>query len=161
MEVIMAEGQFLFDLDYEQFLNNLGPNILSFLQEEFGTRNYSLSRSLLFSTETENSSWLLVDFENKKAYDIKKEDDTTVEISEGPDMKKDSEFLNSTGTILPRLKEGITTRIGSIDALKRFNFDEFNSENLIRSDLSPKRLSFGSVYPDLQDVYNIKDSRTT
>lgn len=151
----MAEERLLFTLDHEQFESNLGSNILSFLQEEFDTRSYSLSRSLLFCTETGNSYWLLVDFENEKAYNIRKEDDTTVAVSEGPDMEKEPEFLNSTGTILPRLREGISTHRGIIDALKRFNFDEFNTEKLIRSDLSRRQLSFQSVYPDLQDVDNI------
>lgn len=151
----MAEGQLLFTLDHEQFMKNWGQSTLTFLQEEFDRSKISLSRSLLFSTETESSYWLLVDFENKKAYNIKKENETTVAILEGPDMEKDPEFLNSTGTILPRLREGKSTHTGIIDALKRFNFDEFNTENLIRSDLSRRQLSFESVYPDLQDVDNI------
>ncbi len=59
----MAEGQFLFTLDYEQFMENWGESILRYLKEEFDRSKISLSRSLLLSTETENSYWLLVDFE--------------------------------------------------------------------------------------------------
>lgn len=155
MEVNVAEEQLLFTLDYEQFMENWSQDILSFLQEEFARSKIFLSRSLLFSTETINSNWLLVDFENEKAYNIKKENDTMVEISERSDMEIDPEFLNSTGTILPRLRDGISTRTGIIDALKRFNFDEFNIENLIRSELSRRQLSFESVYPELRDVYEM------
>ncbi len=114
----MAEGRLLFTLDHEQFMKNWGQSILSFLQEEFGTRNYSLSRSLLFSTETENSYWLLVDFENKRAYNIRKENDTTVAISEGSNMEKRSDFMRGSGPILKRIQNGISTQTGIIDALK-------------------------------------------
>ena len=58
----MAEGQILFRLGYEQFMGNWGQNILSFLQEEFDTRNNPLSRSLLFSEETEGTYTQLTEF---------------------------------------------------------------------------------------------------
>ena len=152
----MAEGQILFRLGYEQFMGNWGQNILSFLQEEFDTRNNPLSRSLLFSEETEGTYWLLVDFENKKSYEIKKESDTTVGISEGPDIEKRFDFLGGdAGTILPCLRDGKCTHTGIIDALRRLNFAEFNLEYLKRSDLSNQKLSFESVYPELQDTYEM------
>ena len=153
----MAEGQLLFTLDHEQFMKNWGQNILPYLQEEFDRSKISLSRSLLFSTETENSYWLLVDFENKKTYDIKKENDTNVEISEGTDMGERSDFLGDAGTIVPRLKSGIATHAGIIDALKRLNFNIVNLENLKRSALSVRKLSFESVYPDLKVAYEMLD----
>ena len=153
----MAEEQLLFTLDHEQFMKNWGRNILPYLQEEFDRSKISLSRSLLFSTETENSYWLLVDFENKKTYDIKKENDTNVEISEGTDMGERSDFLGDAGTIVPRLKSGIATHAGIIDALKRLNFNIVNLENLKRSALSVRKLSFESVYPDLKVAYEMLD----
>lgn len=153
----MAEGQLLFTLDHEQFLKNWGQNILPYLQEEFDRSKISLSQSLLFSTETENSYWLLVDFENKKTYDIKKENDTNVEISEGTDMGERSDFLGDARTIVPRLKSGIATHAGIIDALKRLNFNIVNLENLKRSALSVRKLSFESVYPDLKVAYEMLD----
>ncbi len=151
----MAERQLLFTLDYEQFMKNWGESILLFLKEEFDRSKISLSRSLLFYTETENSHWLLVDFENEKAYNIRKEDDTTVGISEGADLKKRSDFMRGSGPILKHLQNVIVTHAGIIDALKRLNFAEYNIEYFERSDLSNQKLSFESVYPELQDVYEM------
>ena len=149
----MAEGQLLFTLDYEQF-NGIRGNLFN-LREEFDRRNVSLSQSLLISQETQNTYWLLVDFENKKTYDIRKENDTMVEISEGSDMEQHTDLLSDAGTIHPRLQDGIGTHIGLIDALKRLNFDKSNLENLKRSDLSARKLSFESVYPDLEVAYGM------
>ena len=99
---------------------------------------------------------MLVDFENKKSYEIKKESDTTVGISEGPDIEKRFDFLGGdAGTILPCLRDGKCTHTGIIDALRRLNFAEFNLEYLKRSDLSNQKLSFESVYPELQDTYEM------
>ena len=151
----MAEGQFLFDLDYTEFYEAWSQKNLSKLQQKFDTSPVNISRSLLISEEDEGTYWLLADFENGKTYDIKKVNDTTVEISEGPDMEKRSRFLNDTGTILPRLQKGIGTHTGIIDALKRLNFVEFSMEYFKSSVLSTSRLSFESVYPELQDVYEM------
>ena len=155
MEIIMAEGQFLFDLDYTEFYEFWSQKNLSKLQQKFDTSPVNLSPSLLISEETEGTYWLLVDFENKKSYDIKKESDTTVEISEGVDMKKRSDFLADAGTIVPRLKSGKGTQTGIIDALKRLNFNIDNLENLKRSNLTDKKLGFESVYPDLEVAYGM------
>ena len=152
----MAEGRFLFTLDYEQFTEDWSQEILFKLQREFDTKtNFSLSRSLLISQETEDLYWLLVDFENQRTYDIRKENDTMVEVSDGVDLRKRTDTLSDAGTIFPRLQDGIGTHRGIIDALKRLNFNTVNLENLKRIDLSPKKLSFESVYPDLEVAYEM------
>ena len=151
----MAEKQILFRLSYEQSMGNWGKNILPYLQEEFDRSRISLSRSLLISTETENSYWLLVDFEHEKAYSIRKENDTTVGISEEPNMEKYFDLIDGPDPILKRIRNGIGTKAGIIDALNRLNFAEFNIEYLSRSDLLDQRLSFESVYPELRDVYEM------
>ncbi len=153
----MAEGQFLFDLDYTEFYEAWSQKNLSKLQQKFDTSPVNISRSLLISEETEGTYWLLADFENEKSYNIRKENETTVEISEGVDMEKRSDFLGDAGTIVPRLKSGIGTHTGIIDALKRLDFNIVNLENLKRPDLSVRGLSFESVYPDLEVAYKLLD----
>ena len=155
MEVFMAEGQLLFTLDYELFNRIRGQSNLFELQEEFNGRHVLLSQSLLISQETEDTYWLLVDFENQKTYDIRKGNDTTVEVSDGVDIGKRADILSDAGTILPRLQEGLSTHIGLIDALKRLNFTIDGLENLKRFDLSSQKLSFESVYPDLEVTYKM------
>ena len=153
----MTEGQLLFPLDYERFNEITQQDNLFKLREEFDTRNFPLSQSLLISPVGQNIRWLLVDFENKKIYDIRKESDTTVEISEGPDMEQQTDLLSDASSILPLLQEGRGTHIGIIDALKRLNlnFNTVNLENLKRSDLSVRKLDFESVYPDLEVTYKM------
>ena len=152
----MAEGQLLFTLNYERFSEDWSQEILFYLQQEFDTKaNIPLSESLLISQETEGTYWLLVDFENQKTYDIRKENDTTVEISDGVDIGKRTDILSNAGTIIPRLQKGIGTHRGIIDALKRLNFNTVHLENLKRPDLSARKLSFESVYPDLEIVYKM------
>ncbi len=153
----MAEGQFLFDLDYTEFYEAWSQKDISKLQQKFDTSPVNLSQSLLISEENEGPYWLLADFENEKSYNIRKENETTVEISEGVDMEKRSDFLGDAGTIVPRLKSGIGTHIGIIDALKRLNFNIDNLENLKRSNLSNEKLSFESVYPELEVAYKMLD----
>ena len=115
----MAEGQFLFTLDYEQFTEDWSQKILFKLQQEFDTKtNISLSRSLLISPETKGIYWLLIDFGNQRTYDIRKEDDTIVEVSDGVDLRKRTDSLSNAGSIVPRLQQGIGTHGGIIDALK-------------------------------------------
>ena len=152
----MAAGQFLFTLDYEQFSEDWSQEILFNLQQEFDRKtNISLSQSLLISQETEDTYWLLVDFENQKTYDIRKENDTTVEVLDGVDLEKYTDILSDAGTIIPRLREGIGTHRGIIDVLKRLNFNTVDLENLKRPNLSAKKLSFESVYPDLEVAYEM------
>ena len=88
-------------------------------------------------------------------YDIRKENKTTVGISEGADIEQRTDLISDAGAIIPRLQDGVGTHKGIIDALQRLNFDRFNIENLKRSDLSVKRLSFESVYPDLEVAYEM------
>ena len=152
----MTERQFLFTLDYTQFNEDWSQDIFFELQQEFQRKtNISFSQSLLISPETEDTYWLLVDFENQKTYDIRKENDTTIEVWDGVDLGQYTDILSDAGTIIPRLQEGLSTRLGLIDALKRLNFDQFDLRNLKRSDLSPKKLSFEFVYPDLEVAYKM------
>ncbi len=148
----MNERQKSFTWEYEQFIGIWREEGLFKLQQEFDNRNVTLSRSLLIYEETKSTYWLLADFETKKTYEIKKENDTTVEVSEGPDMAGRSDFLNGVDPILPRLRNGTGTHAGIIDAIKRMNFDEFNIEEFKNSVLSTSKLSFESVYPELQDI---------
>ena len=151
----MAEGQLLFTLDFERFNSIRERNNLEELQEEFNTRNIPLSQSLLISQETESTYWMLVDFESKMIYDIRKESETTVGISEGADIDQRTDLLSDAGAIIPRLQKGVGTHKGIIDALQRLNFDRFNLENLKRSDLSVRKLSFESVYQNLEISYEM------
>ena len=151
----MAEEQWLFNLDYDEFNRIRGRDNLFELREEFNTRNAFLSQSLLISQETADSYWLLADFENQKTYNIRKENDTRVEVSEGVDIGKHTDILSDAGTIIPRLQQGVGTHMGTIDALKRLNFNTVNLENLKRIDLSARNLSFESVYPDLEVAYKM------
>lgn len=155
MGVFMAEGQFLFDLDYTEFSETWSQKNLSKLQQKFDTSPVNLSQSLLISEETEGTYWLLVDFENEKSYNIRKTNDTTVEISEKPNMGKGSDFLFNAGPMHPRLKSSIGTHVGTIDALKKLNFNIVDLEDLKRSNLSDKKLSFEAVYPDLEVAYEM------
>ena len=155
MEVFMTEGQSLFTLDYEQFNRIRGASNLFELREEFNRGNDLLSQSLLISQETAGYYWLLVDFENQKTYDIKKESDTTVEVSDGIDLGKRTDILSDAGTIIPHLQKGLSTHRGLIDALKRLNFNTADLDNLKRSDLSTRKLSFESVYSDLEVAYEM------
>ena len=150
----MAEGQLLFPLDFEHFNRIREQNDLFELREEFNTRNILLSRSLIIS-QVSNGSWSLIDFENQKTYDIRRERDSNIEISEGIDIGQRDDVFNDAGSIVPLLQEGIGTHLGLIDALKRLDFDNFNLENLKRSDLSPQKLSFEFVYPDLEVAYEM------
>ena len=152
----MAEGQLLFTLDFDRFDGIRRQNDLFELQEEFiNTRNTPLSQSLLISQETEGIYWLLVDFESRKTYDIRKENEITVEISEGADIEQRTDLISDAGAIVPRLQDGVGTHKGIIDALQRLNFDQLNLENLKRSDLSVRKLSFESAYPDLEVAYGM------
>ena len=151
----MAEGRFLFNLDYTQFNEFRSQNNLSKLQQEFDERSVTLSRSLLIFEETTGNYWLLVDFENGKAYSIRKENDTMVGISEAPNMEKYFNLRDGPGPILKRIQNGIGTQAGIIDALRRLYFAEFDIEYYSRSDLSDQKLSLESVYPEFRDVYEM------
>ena len=149
----MAEGQFLFDLDFDRFNEMQGQNGLFKLQAEFNRRNTPLSRSLLISQETEGVYWLLADFENKRTYHIRRENESGVEILEGSDI--DSDLLIDAGVIVPRLQKGVGTHTGFIDTLQSLDFNNSDLGNLKRSDLSSKGLSFEPVYTDLKIAYEM------
>ena len=131
MEVNVAEGKSLFDWDYTEFIEVWSEKNITKFQQKFGTSPVSLSQSLLISEETSGSYWLISDFKNEKTYNLKKVNETTVEISEGSDLGNRSDILNDAGTIVPRLESGIGTDSGIIDALKRINFNNGNLENVL------------------------------
>ena len=149
----MAEGQFLFDLDFDRFNEILGQNGLLKLQAEFNRRNTPLSQSLLISPETEGVYWFLADFENKRTYHIRKENESRVEILEGSDI--DSDLSIDAGVIVPRLQKGVGTHTGFVNTLQILDFDNSNLGTLKRSDLSSKGLDFESVYTDLEIAYEM------
>ena len=157
----MTEGQSLFTLDYERFNQIRGENNLFELRKEFNRGSDLLSQSLLISQETSDSYWLLVDFENQRTYDIRKEDDTTVEVYYGVDIGKRTDILSGAGTIVPRLRDAIGTHKGLIDTLNRLNFNTVDLDNLKRTDLSTRKLSFEAVYSDLEVAYKMLEEILT
>ena len=126
----MAEGQLLFTLDYDRFDRIRQEDNLFGLRREFDTKNAPLSLSLLISPAAGTEiSWLLTDFGNKKTYKVKKENETTVEILEGIDIKQRTDILTDASIILPRLREGVGTHIGFIDTLRMLDFNIVDLES--------------------------------
>ena len=87
----MAEGQFLFTLEYKQFSEILNRQNWFNLQHEFGTAGVPLSHSFLIWEEESGNAWLLADFETKKTYDIEKKRVKGVEESETVDISGPSD----------------------------------------------------------------------
>ena len=161
----MTEGQMLFSLGSERFrtilslLSSSYPNSFS-LQHEFKTRGVQLSQSLLIWSGESGQTWLLADFEHKKAYNIEEiEEHTTgtrtVEVSEQSSGEAPPFTLTDNETILSRLQTAQGTDQGFIDFLTRLNFDELDLERLKRSDLSGAGFSFEFIYPDLSKIYRM------
>lgn len=161
----MAERQIQFNLDWESFhtalstLHSSYPNCFS-LQHEFKTQGVSLSQSLLIWSGESGQTWLLADFDSKKAYDIEQGNDEAgnqiVEVSEQSSEAEQPINLMDTEAILSRLQSvyGGTDQ-GFIDLLKRINLDEIDLEGLKRSNLSDAGFSFESVHQDLLTVHNM------
>ena len=124
------------------------------LIEEFNTRGFSLSQSLLLWEGTSANTWLIADFENRITYDIEHESDTAeklilAEVWERPNETEQFFTITDTGTILERLKSAQGTDQGFIDLHKRLNLGALNLEGLKRNDLSGAGFGFESVHQDL------------
>ena len=160
----MAEGKILFSLDAEKFqiaLNLLisrQPNCFN-LQNEFKTKGVSLSQSLLIWTGESGQTWLLADFNNKKAYDIEEGNDAAgnqiVEVSERSSETEQPVTFEGSELICDHLKRAQGTNQGIIDLLRRLNIDELDLEELKRSDLSGAGFSFESVHQDLVTAHSM------
>lgn len=148
----MAERDLLFTWDLQLFNENLNQsNDLLPLRNEFAMRGFSLSQSLLIWQKDGN--WSLVDFENEKAYYIEINNDE-VEVSE-----ETGEAWRLTRNDLVNLFSDYVvygTHEGFVDwVLKAVTFDRFDLDDLKRTDLSSRRLSFEIVHPNLLAVHKI------
>ena len=160
----MAEGQMLFSLDSERFraalssLSSRYPNGFS-LQQEFKIKGVPLSQSLLIWSGESGHTWLLADFENKRAYDIEEEDDPAgnraSKVHERSSEGQQLFTLTGTGVILSHLQAAQGTDQGFIDFLKRLDLHELDLERLKRSDLSGAGFSFEFIHLDFSNVYSM------
>ena len=150
----MAERNMLFTWDLQSFreTQNQSDDLLS-LRNEFAMRNFPLSRSLLIWEKDGNRS--LVDFIDKKVYHFEVNNDE-VEVSEeigGWGMME----TNPANLLLLHTVSG--THEGFIDWLlivfNQVTFDDSGIDNLKRTDLSARRLSFEIVHPDLLAAYKM------
>ena len=150
----MAERNLLFTWDLQSFREswNQSDDLLP-LCNEFAMRNFPLSRSLLIWENDENRS--LVDFVDKKVYHFEV-NENEVEVSEevgGWGM------METSPANLLSLHTVYGTHEGFIDWLltvfKQVTFDESGIDNLKRTDLSARRLSFEIVHPYLLAAYKM------
>ena len=152
----MAERNMLFTWDLQLFNENLNQSsdLLS-LRIEFEMKNFPLSRSLLIWEKSEN--WSLVDFENEKVYHIEI-NNNEVEISEeiGGWQSIDTGLINSLS--LHRLygtHEGFIDWLLTLVKFRIVNLDRSGLDDLKRTDLSGRKLSFETVHPDLLAAYKM------
>ena len=152
----MAERNMLFTWDLQSFNENLNQfNDFLPLRIEFERKNFSLSRSLLIWEQFEN--WSLVDFESERVYHIEI-NNNEVEISEeiGGWQSRDTGLINSLS--LDRLygtHEGFIDWLLTLVKFRIVNFDQSGLDNLKRTDLSKRKLSFETVHPDLLAAYEM------
>ena len=152
----MAERNMLFTWVLQSFNENLDQsNDLLPLRIEFEMKNFPLSRSLLIWEKSEN--WSLVDFENEKVYHIEI-NNNEVEISEeiGGWQSIDTGLINSLS--LHRLygtHEGFIDWLLTLVKFRIVNLDRSGLDDLKRTDLSGRKLSFETVHPDLLAAYKM------
>ena len=151
----MAERNMLFTWDLQSFNENLNQsNDLLPLHHEFVNRNFPLSRSLLM-WEKDSGNWSLVDFVDKKVYHFEI-NDNKVEVSQEVGGLG---LMETSPANLLSLHRVYGTHEGFIDWLlivfNQVTFDRSGIDNLKRTDLSGKRLSFETVHPDLLAVYEM------
>ena len=162
MEVFMTEKQLLLTLNYEQFNEILSQENWFNLQREFVTQQVDLSQDFLIWRDESGNTWMLVDFENQKTYDIERkigaepERSAIVEIS-GPLIQEEQLVdLKDAEAILLHLQQSpYGTKTGFINFLKQMDLDEDNLEKLKRSDLSGAGFSFEFVYQDLLTTHKM------
>ena len=151
----MAERNMLFTWQPESFneVQHQSDDLLG-LRIEFTMRGFPLSRSLLIWEKDNN--WSLVDFENEKAYHIEVDSDE-VEISEETgswDLRETSLANLLTLSTVDGTQEGIIDWLLTLVKHNVVTFDQSNLDDLKRTDLSARRLSFEIVHPDLLTAYS-------
>ena len=157
----MAEGRWLFSLDYDRFNEILNQQNWFNLQHEFETAGISLSQNFLIWRGEAGDTWLLADFKTKRTYDLKRnvkltEGETTVEIS-GPSSQEEQLIeLTDPRLIFSRLQQSPQgTDEGFVDFVKEINLEKVNLEKLKRSDLAGAGFSFESGYQNLSTIYTM------
>ena len=156
----MAERKKLFSFELNSIREIFDRRHWFNLIEEFNTRGFSLSQSLLIWEGTSANTWLIADFENRITYDIEHESDTAgklilAEVWERPNETEQFFTITEPGTILERLKSAQGTDQGFIDLRKRLNIGALGLEGLKRNDLSGAGFSFESVHQDLLIVHSM------
>ena len=150
----MAERNMLFTWDLQLFDENLNESsgLLS-LRIEFVKRGFPLSRSLLIWQKDGN--WSLVDFGSERVYHIEVNNDK-VEVSEeiGGWMSMSPVNLLSLGTVYGT-HEGFVDWLLTLVKFKVVVYDQSNLDDLKRTDLSARKLSFEIVHPDLLAAYEM------
>jgi len=157
METFMAERNMLFTWDLQSFNENLNQfNDFLPLRVEFDMKNFPLSRSLLI-WEKDSGNWLLVDFETEKVYHIEI-NNNEVEISEeiGGWQSIETGLINSLSLHgLYGTHEGFADWLLTLVKFRVVTFDQSGLDNLKRTDLSGRKLSFETVHPDLLAAYKM------
>ena len=160
----MAERDMLFTLQQELFneIWHQSDDLLG-LRIEFAMRGFPLSRSLLGWDI--DGYWRLVDFGNENVYHIGINNDE-VEVSEEIGFWG-SEGIEDWGAIKSLLTDSLSLHTvygsdeGFIDwllTLVKFElvpFNQYSLDDLKRTDLSGRKLSFEIVHPDLLAAYRI------
>ena len=125
------------------------PNLVD-LRAELSENRHLSGSLLVWKKSSEGKDWWLTDLEYKKVYHLKRNSDTEIEIRE--------EAENSRGLPEPSLKDKVyATSQGFADWLMRFklDLDDYDPEQLKRTDLSEKNLSFEIVHSNLLIVYEM------
>ncbi len=160
----MAEDSKLFYMDTERFGEVLGsPDFI--LQNDFKSSGVLLSQSLLM-WENGFESWWLVDFGNKKTYQIQwteagPDAEPTIEIREQSSEVDSSSTIEDSDAILSHLQSAQGTDEGFLDFLRGFNFSELDLERLKRTDLLGAGFSFESVHQDLLTIHSMLEEILT
>ena len=160
----MAEDGKLFYMGTERFGEILdSPDFI--LQNDFKSSGILLSRSLLM-WENGSESWSLVDFGNKKTYQIRwtevgPDAERAIEVRQEPSEVDPADTVEDTDEILSHLPSAQGTDEGFIDFLRQFNFSELDLERLKRTDLLGAGFSFESVHQDLLTVHSMLEEILT
>ena len=149
----MREKNLLFAWKPESFNAALKqPNLVDLRTELTGKR--SLSGSLLvWKKVSENESWWLIDCENKKIYHLDRSSDTEIAVLE------ETQDSRARGLPWPTLDQIVyATTQGFVDWLItefKSDLDRYDLEELKRTDLSKRNLSFEIVHPNLLTMYEM------
>ena len=156
----MADGNLLFTLEYEKFVEIVNGENWFNLQHEFRIAGGSLSHSFLIWQEESGNTWLLADFETTKTYSIETkkaaatDSQATVEILEQSSQKEQLIGLKDPKSIFSHLQQSPKgTHEGLIDFVTRIDLGTVDLERLKRTDLSGAGFSFEFVYHDLSTIH--------